>query len=400
MFYLRDAYVIISTGKKKDRLSETESLSEGLRESLDTTIAICGAESGYTLVSDIFIDNYMMDANEAQLKLYLYLLRQTKNGSFSIGRAAEDLDYPERDVRRALEYWHKSGFLSLEYVSGELCAVRFLEPAAPAVQNVSARTATPDQSVLSAGPALPVRQETPPAARDQAPAKEAPKDVRKTDPPVETFYTKEQRESSEIREIMFIAETYLGKTLSVSDVNTILYIYYTLAFPSELIDYLIEYCVGNGHRSMRYIESTALHWHEDGIRDVESAREHSAGFSRDNYAVLKAFGIRGRDPFPSEMEYVTHWKNDLGFEMEVILEAVRRTTQFISKPSFKYANTILENWHNENIRGLEDIKASDERHRSAGTSVSVVSGLKKGRDFTERNYDFGELERKFIKNQG
>ncbi len=380
---------------------------------MDNSISICGTESGYTLVSDIFIDKYMMYANEAQLKLYLYLLRQTKAGSFCISGAAEDLDYPERDVRRALEYWHKTGFLSLEYVSGELSAVRFLDPVSPVIPSatpggmpsgspvfIPAATSS-DTSVFPAESRIP-RPEIP-AVRDTSPREpepEQPKPSLRTAPPVETFYTKEQRESSEIREIMFIAETYLGKTLSVSDVNTILYIYYTLGFSAELIDYLIESCVGNGHRSMRYIESTALNWHESGIKDPEAARERSAGYLKDGFAVLKAFGIRGRDPVPQENDYISHWKNDLGFDMDIILEAVRRTMQFISRPSFSYANTILENWYKENIRNLKDIKASDEKHKASGTSVSVVNGLKRGKDFNERSYDYEELERKFIKNQG
>ncbi|MCR4907193.1 MAG: DnaD domain protein [Lachnospiraceae bacterium] len=371
---------------------------------MDTSISIYGAESGYTLVSDIFIDKYMMYANEAQLKLYLYLLRQIKGGSFCISRAAEDLDYPERDVRRALEYWHKTGFLSLEYVSGELCAVRFLEPAPPAAPSgmpsesaVFVQSATSVDSSVFSGESRVYRAEK---EAEAAPAPQQLPSSLHSAPPVENFYTKEQRESGEIREIMFIAETYLGKTLSVSDVNTILYIYYTLGFSAELIDYLIESCVGNGHRSMRYIESTALNWHESGINDIEAARERSAGYSRDSFAVLKAFGIRGRDPVPQEIDYLSHWKNDLGFDMNIILEAVRRTIQFISRPSFSYANTILENWHRENIRHLEDIKASDEKHKAAGANVSVVNGLKRGKDFNERSYDYGELERKFIKNQG
>ena len=32
--------------------------------------------SGFTQLPDIFIDEYMNDANEVQLKLYLYLLRR------------------------------------------------------------------------------------------------------------------------------------------------------------------------------------------------------------------------------------------------------------------------------------------------------------------------------------
>ena len=35
---------------------------------------------GVTLLSNSFIDNYMKDANDAQLKIYLYLLRRLGSG--------------------------------------------------------------------------------------------------------------------------------------------------------------------------------------------------------------------------------------------------------------------------------------------------------------------------------
>ena len=40
----------------------------------------------------------------------------------------------------------------------------------------------------------------------------------------------------------------------------------------DLIDYLIEYCVGRDHRSIRYIETVAMAWKEEGITTVEMAK--------------------------------------------------------------------------------------------------------------------------------
>ena len=38
------------------------------------------AGRGTTAVSNVFIDEYMADANDAQLKVYLYLLRKLSSG--------------------------------------------------------------------------------------------------------------------------------------------------------------------------------------------------------------------------------------------------------------------------------------------------------------------------------
>ena len=69
-----------------------------------------------TIVSNVFIDEYMKDANDAQLKIYLYLLRVTGAGlTTSISDMADQFNHTEKDVVRALKYWEKNHLLSLEY---------------------------------------------------------------------------------------------------------------------------------------------------------------------------------------------------------------------------------------------------------------------------------------------
>lgn len=50
--------------------------------------------------------------------------------------------------------------------------------------------------------------------------------------------------------------------------NTFIYLYDELSFSSDLIAYLVEYCVSKNHTAIRYIEATALKWAESGIRTV------------------------------------------------------------------------------------------------------------------------------------
>lgn len=42
---------------------------------------------------------------------------------------------------------------------------------------------------------------------------------------------------------------------------------------AELIEYLIEYCVENGHKSMHYINKVALSWHEENITTGEPCQD-------------------------------------------------------------------------------------------------------------------------------
>ena len=72
--------------------------------------------SDATIVSNQFIDEYMENANDAQIKVYLYLLRMMHaNLPTSISDIADKFNHTEKDVVRALSYWEKKNLVRIEY---------------------------------------------------------------------------------------------------------------------------------------------------------------------------------------------------------------------------------------------------------------------------------------------
>ena len=71
--------------------------------------------SGYTAVSDLFIDEYVPSANGDFVKVYLYLLRllTRKNSSLSISSLADTFNQTENDVMRALLMTITTSFAAL-----------------------------------------------------------------------------------------------------------------------------------------------------------------------------------------------------------------------------------------------------------------------------------------------
>lgn len=65
--------------------------------------------------------------------------------------------------------------------------------------------------------------------------------------PPKRDYTRDElkqfQENDQIAELLFVAERYLGRPLSQTDMNTFIYLYDELSFSSDLIAYLVEYCV-------------------------------------------------------------------------------------------------------------------------------------------------------------
>ena len=97
-------------------------------------------------------------------------------------------------------------------------------------------------------------------------------------------------------QLFYIITHYLGKPLSQTDMNTIVYFHERLGMSVDLIEYLIEYCVSNDHRSMRYIEKVAISWTEQGLDTVEKAKASCTYYNKTYFSILKAFGLRNRHP--------------------------------------------------------------------------------------------------------
>ena len=336
-----------------------------------------------TLLENEFIDTYMPKANGEYVKVYLLLLRYMNNPSMelSISKIADILDDTEKDVLRALKYWQKEGLLD--------CDLSQLQSRKQTETGTAAATPEPAAS-------------EPVSSEPTASASPAPLSAKKR---------------KELKQILFIAEQYLGKTLSSTEAETITYFFTTLGMSSDLIDYLIEYCVENGHKSIHYIKKVALSWHDQNITTTEQAKNHSVLYNKNCYSILNAYGIKGRAPAASETEYIRRWNDEYGLALELILEACDRTMNAIHQPSFEYTESILKKWMEKGVHNLKDVQALDEaylkekenkkqesaaRRQNNGTSQTFTRNSSKNKfnNFEGRTYqDMDELTRRLIKTQ-
>lgn len=175
--------------------------------------------------------------------------------------------------------------------------------------------------------------------------------------------------NKDLERTIYMAETYIGRPFSTTELNSFCYINDQLHFSSDLLEYLIEYCVTRGKKSVRYIESVAINWYQQGITSVQEAKEQSTLYSQNVFPIMKAFGISNRDPGSAELDYIKKW-NSLGLGTDIIIEACSRTLLATHQASFPYANKILEDWKRLGVRNTSDIKHLDDKHRSTASSSS------------------------------
>lgn len=385
--------------------------------------------TSFTTVSDIFIDQYMPKANGEFVKVYLYLLRATGSGAgiATISEIADHFSNTEADIIRALNYWASEGILQVQtgadcqIIGINLCSlsVSGMQAAQSNIQSAVADNAA--QNNLQNGVVNNVAQNISTAdIRMQDSVVEKLKS-QTTDKPASSQkeYTldeiKEFRKNPDISELFFIIETYLKHTLSSTDTNMVLYWLDELHFSTDLVEYLVEYCITKGHSSLRYMNKVALGWADAGIKTVDQAKDDAAAHSQIYYSVMKALGITGRNLVDSEVSLINKWVGEYGFDIELVKAACSKTISAIQKPSFEYTDSILANWRKKDVHTLKDVEVLDANFAKAnkvsatgssqGTNAANGSSKPKSNNsssknkfnnFNQRNNDYDKLEKLFL----
>lgn len=398
--------------------------------------------TSFTTVSDIFIDQYMPKANGEFVKVYLYLLRATGSGAgiATISEIADHFSNTEADIVRALNYWASEGILQVQtgadgQITGiNLCslAVSGMQAAQNNIPNGVVNNAAQNnlqsgvvnnatQNNLQNGVADNAAQNISSAdsqvqdsvvekLKNQATDKPAPSQKEYTLDEIKEF-----RKNPDISELFFIIETYLKHTLSSTDTNMVLYWLDELHFSTDLVEYLVEYCITKGHSSLRYMNKVALGWADAGIKTVDQAKDDAAAHSQIYYSVMKALGITGRNLVDSEVSLINKWVGEYGFDMELVKAACSKTISAIQKPSFEYTDSILTNWRKKDVHTLKDVEVLDanfaKANKATGSGSSqganAANGFSKPKsnnsnsknkfnNFNQRNNDYDKLEKLFL----
>lgn len=352
-----------------------------------------------TVLSNSFIDNYMPEANGEFVKVYVYLLRILSNApvSFALEQMADRLLCTEKDVLRALKYWDKVGLLTLEYAPDKkLCGIVLHSPSKKAEEMESVSTDIPGQSLIHPQEPTSAKPVVSEAEASKSPAsKPAAKASALTPDRI-----KELKQNEDIIQLLYIAEQYLGKTLTPTEMQKILFFYDELKMSADLIEYLIEYCVSRNHKSIRYIETVAVAWTEEGIKTVAMAKDANSRYGKDYFTILKALGITGRNPVDTEITLMDTWLKDYGFAMDLIQEACSRTVLQTGQPSFQYADKILTGWKKKEVHNMDDVRVLDAEHKKRKLAKTPArpssSAPNRFNNFQQREYNFDEYEKRLL----
>lgn len=314
---------------------------------MDNVLSCNGYIKPHTVISNAFIEHFMLDANGSYVKLYLYLSEYIQEGrnDISIPFLADKMDSTERDIIRALQHWEKKGLISIaiDKVSERITSLTMFNPDdVYASLNTDTYTSEASEDIAST-------EQIPFTSNDQ-----------KNNPvSISLEQRKALAQNPDFTWACQVVESFLDRPFKQNEIDLISYLYGTLQFSSELLLHLYEYCISLGKSNSNYIQAVALSWHEQGVKTPEDAKKITTDYNTAYSAISKAFGL-GRPLAMIEKQFVERWQKEWMIDLSVIIEACNRTMLKIQKADFKYTDGILDNWHKTGIKNLLDVEKADQ----------------------------------------
>lgn len=340
-----------------------------------------------------FITEYMPKANGDFVKVYLFLLLTAtrSDANLSIATLADRLFCTESDVIRALKYWDQQGLLSLKMDEKDVPQeVSFVSHA-----KKQQKEALPEHS-----------EKAEPAQQDHT---HDPEEGARTAPPKPAMLV--YPPDPEFQTLVRISEQYMSRPLTPTEVEMFAGWYQTTDKNFDLIDYLVQYCVEKGKTKLSYMNQVLSNWQNEGITTVKEAKESNRVQAEDGRRFLRCFGIVDRVLSTEESRKLDYWKKNLGFSMELILEAARQTMRLKGGLKLDYLDSILQSWNEKNIRTMEDVLKAEQEHKAARTAAQTGSSHPKPdaaktrrssgapnrfHNFDQRTYDYQEWEQELL----
>lgn len=409
---------------------------------------------GFTLLSNAFIDLYMKDANDSQIKIYLYLLRMVSaNLPTNISEIADKFNDTEKDVIRSLKYWEKLHLLHIEYDAYDnIVGIHFANLGSSNVKVTPTNYALPGKTIIENNAKDNMEDNIKDNIEDSVNIsntttigndtddrhtnlyKEQPSStsnvlISKSAKRKVTIMTMDYEKAKEtysindiktissdpnVKMLLIVAERYFERPLNPDELKSLLFIYDRLAFSFELIDYLLQYCIDQGQKSIRYIEQIAFGWYESGVTTEKQAKANVHKQENSAYAIMSYLGKSGI-PTDTELAFIRRWTHSYDFSLSIIEDACGRSVLATDHHRFEYAESILKSWHDNGVRTKEDISRLDKAFADgkqvrenakqlakAGQNAtynnkSQSSGANSAPKIESHDYDFNALEKALTK---
>ncbi len=287
--------------------------------------ANCGVWGSMFGVPCIVADNFLKLATGEQIKVLMYILRNSGR-ELTTDEIALNTGVSPQQAEDAVMFWQQVNVLTPEQSAA-----------------VPRSIMTPPEQI--APQTEPVQKEVPAPRR---------REVLKPSEISEIM-----NDSPNIAELFKAAEATLG-SINHTMQNSLIWMTNYLGLKAEVIMTLLVYCEKIEKTNAGYIEKIAISWAEKDINTLDSAQEEIERLSRSHdyiANIMKMFEMKRR-PTAKQLEIIDQWRTD-GYSSELIHYAYEKTIEQIDKLSFEYINKILISWSGSGYRTVNDVKQAE-----------------------------------------
>lgn len=273
-----------------------------------------------TKVENLFISEYMITAPGDFVKIYLFALMYTDlEQDISNEVISKQLGISIEEVLKAWTYWEGLGIVKKHYPNPE-------DKFRYQIEMISIKELIYGKPAKRKKPGL--------GATEKA---------------------KSMLEDKAVKDMYTTIEKVTGRLLGGKEPVEIMTWITEFGATPEMIVYAYSYCIKTRKKdNAKYIGAVVKEWAMKGLLDISKIEKHLEEVDNRHYIykrVLKSLGFL-RNATEEEQRLIDSWIDDMGFNIDKILEACSKTTG-IPNPNMNYVNKILKNWHEGNARNPE-----------------------------------------------
>lgn len=318
---------------------------------------------GHTPVENIFINHYMPGAPGDYVKVYLLGLKCSyshQNNYLSDDIIAKTVDISLEEVKKAWQYWETQGILRVIQSDKDDSNIIEYVDIKELILNIKGKETKPgkksvDRIVLA-------------------------------------------RQNIKIKDMFDYIRKISGRELSQNEIFTFLDWIDDYSFPPEIVVMIIEDCYSRSKKDLPYLKQVAKNWFDAGVdsqeKAVSYANRHKEKWQK--YSKVLNFLRIGRQPTAVEEEMLQKWFYEFSFPDEAVLRACELTAKTL-KPSFAYIDKVLSEWHEKNIKTMDEIEAYLSQNKPETKKTTPKTGKSSFNNFKGRTYDTDLLKQRLLK---
>lgn len=318
---------------------------------------------GHTPVENIFINHYMPGAPGDYVKVYLLGLKcsySLQNNYLSDEIIAKTINISPDEVKKAWQYWQDQGIINVIHTEENKDKVVEFIDIREIMLNIKGKETKPaknsvDRIIMA-------------------------------------------RQNSKVRDMFDYIRKISGRELSQNEIFAFLDWIDDYGFPPEIVVMIVEDCYSRNKKDLPYLKQVAKNWFDAGVdsqeKAIEYANKHKEKWQK--YSKVLNFLRIGRQPTAVEEEMLQKWFYEYSFSDEAVLKACELTVKTL-KPSFSYIDKVLSEWHDKNIKTIDEIEAYLTKSSSKDNKESTKAPKRTFNNFKGRTYDTDLLKQRLLK---